>query len=597
MRVNKRVQSVFGALLAISAITSTAWADFSAAFKAIPEDAVLVLSLKSIAETDRKVSDLIKKLEMSEMVPASDISLAQLIIENMEPGDQFDANGSMSLVVLKPDNVMMAMEQVLILAPTKNAAKMLEDMEATKLPSGIWEVTRQGSTAYATPRGTHVAFSPSEEVVEALAESESKKSLADHMSPEAIKGMADLDFVCWMNVEEIVEAASAEIAAFKPLLTMATDPNDPFSVASQKQTMQSIDMMLEGLAGLSLGLGLQPDGIPIRMVLYAKPNTEMGRRFELAEKVEGSAKLNGLPKGEYLFAFASVTSPEALQPGFDDFGPYLDAIGTIEEIDQEKFSQAKDSLKTIMTSTNAMSGVMHILPESAKGVIGASIVLDVIDSAAYCNSWAAFVENSKAIVSEMAGDEFAEYIKPLTFTVDAGKVGDIPYHALGYDMTGLMGLEEEDIEALQELLGPDGLSFRLIPVNKTRVATVFGGGDEFAKLATEAAASDEAPLANDPGIKTSMSRMPSELDAIAVLALDRLLKVVNRGIEAMDEEPLPIEVPKLNEPLSIGSLNGKGWGRVDYYIPMELIVAAKDASMTFMGMNMDAVPADTEPEQ
>jgi hypothetical protein len=588
MRLGRKT---LGCLLLMGLASSLALASFEKAFKAMPEDTVAVISLNSLAEADSKFNDLIEKLEMGEMLPPDQRSLVKLLTEKMKPGDQFDANGSMAIVVLEPSNIMMIWDYFMILAPTKNGEKMLEDMDGTKYPTGVWEVVREGEAAYALPMGTHVGFSPSQELMETLAERESKKSLADQMSPQAMKALDGLDLVVWMNADKLISISRGQIDALLPMLAMAADPNDPFAQTNIKSTTKMIKMLLDGAAGFSFGLGLHDDGVPMRMMFYAKPDTELARRMEMGTNVKGAANLSNLADGDFVVAFSALTNKEAMITGFQDtVMPYVEAARTMEDLDQDQLKKTEDALRAIWTSATAFRGVIQVLPEDATGVFGASLILDVTDSAGFCSAWGEFIDGTKGIVDSLSEGSITEMLEPLVFAADAGKVGDIAYHTLSFDLEATGEFEEEDLEDVEAILGSDGLSFRVLPVTGERVLICFGGGDAYAKLAVKAATSEDAPLAKDAGIKAAMKRLPEGSQNMGFLAADRLLTLINRGALAIDEDPLPVEVPKLKEPLSTGSVAGKTWSRTDMFIPMDFIVAVKDFSISFMGMDQQPEP-------
>jgi len=84
---------------------------------------------------------------------------------------------------------------------------------------------------------------------------------------------------------------------------------------------------------------------------------------------------------------------------------------------------------------------------------------------------------------------------------------------------------------------------------------------------------------------------------VIYLALDNVVTLVrNIGKVLEEEDEFPLEVGELNAPLAVVGRGGEGWSQADVFVPTELMVAAKDAITTMMGMagGPPAVEVETE---
>jgi hypothetical protein len=130
-------------------------------------------------------------------------------------------------------------------------------------------------------------------------------------------------------------------------------------------------------------------------------------------------------------------------------------------------------------------------------------------------------------------------------------------------------------------------------VSPRTVVVGFGGGKTRMAKLIEQAKKDEPALANDEGIKKVVKSLPKERASVTYLAVDRILASVNRVMEALEEERLPVQMPTINAPLAMVGSGGDGWMQLDLFLPTELVIASKNAAMVMMGQA--AAPPTTEP--
>jgi hypothetical protein len=197
--------------------------------------------------------------------------------------------------------------------------------------------------------------------------------------------------------------------------------------------------------------------------------------------------------------------------------------------------------------------------------------------------------------AEEEAENAEEMFAALTFDKDVETVAGVKVSHLKMDLEKVAEMQEADEDELEEFkkfVGKEGVLVRVAAVGDKNVVLTFGGGEPQAAKVIEAAKGNEAPLSKNAGIMKVSEQLPKEQAGVMYVSLDRMLTRIKEFQTHMDEEPLPIEVPRLDAPIAMSGTGGDGWGQYDIFIPMELLVAGKNAAMTMMGQQ--APPAGGE---
>ena len=99
-------------------------------------------------------------------------------------------------------------------------------------------------------------------------------------------------------------------------------------------------------------------------------------------------------------------------------------------------------------------------------------------------------------------------------------------------------------------------------------------------------------------LERTAEALPKKRAQEGYLALDTGAKLVSEIAKIIDE-PLPFAVPEVNAPIVIAaSMTGKTGQQSDVFIPMEVIMAAKDVVQALMMGGMQPAPAASpQPEE
>jgi hypothetical protein len=155
-------------------------------------------------------------------------------------------------------------------------------------------------------------------------------------------------------------------------------------------------------------------------------------------------------------------------------------------------------------------------------------------------------------------------------------------------------MDEEEVEEVKEVIGKEGVLIRIGAVDATRVVATFGGGPARFEAVVKTAKSGEAPLAKDPGIVKTSKAMLSPRTSEGYLAVDNLIQLIRVIGEALDEDPFPVTMKKVDAPAGMVSASvSANAQQTDVFIPMELIMEMQPFVMAMMGAPV-APPQDAK---
>ena len=156
---------------------------------------------------------------------------------------------------------------------------------------------------------------------------------------------------------------------------------------------------------------------------------------------------------------------------------------------------------------------------------------------------------------------------------------------LSITLSSLPEVDAEDVSVIKKILGQDGLLFRVAAASPKHLAITMGGGKSRAEKIIDLCKKGGAPLADRPGIKLVNKSLPKSRQGELYIAVDQILALVKSVARAFGEDDdLPFNLRKINAPVAVVTSNGANFGRVDIFLPTQLIQQLGQAAMTAMMM-------------
>lgn len=591
IRMRHRSLALFAALAA-AVPALPAFADAAAGQKAlmeaVPSDAWAVLMIPSLKGFDAKLAMLGKQLQ----VPIPPIVASAQSFLGL--GEELDVDGGVALVAVDVKN--LGQNGMVIMLPSSNPDAMIKKLASAAAAAGgdeegdeeggdkkpaakspdagggdATKIAMFGQPCFAAKKGNFVVIGKTKDACIAVAKS--KKSLASSIEKQRAAAFASADVV-------ISAAASTWIKGFdeqiKNILQMASAVAGPGGGGAQLD--QAVNNFSQ-LDSVDICLSISESGVGLIGMGTPKAGTDFAKA--LADRKPASQSLLArLPKDDFAFTMGGVAgaktdaSDKEIEQGVNQV---LGMLQAKEKVDAEK-------LKSLIKEANALSNQfgdsafsLSVL-QGADGIIGAALVLQCKDPSDVMTRLGKLVTQLKGLSDE---EEFKKAMTALDHKVGADEIGGSKIDTLAFDLAKLGdAVQPEDTESIKKVLGKDGLTLRFGPVGKDHIVLGIGGGKARFEKVVDAAKSDNGGLSSDASIQRVQKHLPAKKTGEFYLAVDALADGMQRIMTALDEgDSMPFKLGKVNAPVAGATSVDASSGRLDVFVPMELITAVKDASL------------------
>ncbi len=564
------------------------------ALSALPRDAMILICVPNIKQANADFGTAVHDLGLEQTLQLPSDSLMGLLQQKLPFLEELNPEGFAAVVFLPAQNLPeLSLKQALVLS-SKNPKAMLEKTKAEAQENGLWTLTLGGQAMFAAIRGENqLVIGQVADTVQAI--KDSKGGLNEKLESPAMKAMVGLDLVAWVDAERVATILKplAETMLF-PMMT-AQAGTSPLDQKGAEMNKKNIEMLMNGAAAISFGVGLEEAGVVMRGAVKAKPATDLAKRLTVA--TTDDSLLKGLPDGNYILAGGSIASQKQQEAAYSQVEPMISMLKTLEGVEQSDVAELETLAKGLMMATRGSRTTIEELPSGKGGLIGAAIIIQTTDSGKWLQQLQEAIEKGKKIASTFkAGDsakKIEEFLNAFTYTPDAEQMDELKVSTMVIDLSKFSEIDEDMIEELQKVIGSEGIMLRLVAPDAGHVVATFGGGLDYLKHVVETTKKDEAPLMTETGIPAVAEHLPKTHNSVYYIALDHGLKLVQSILKALDEEPLPIAVPDIHAPLGIGTTGGEGWLQFDMFVPVQDMRAGRQVVMTMMGKQA-APPAGTE---
>lgn len=560
----------------------------------IPADAMGCLCVPSLQRFDASYQRAITTLGLQPFVPPPSDSIITLLRQKLPFAEGLDENGMFAVVIMPTENVFELWMKMAMIVPAKDPKSLLETMGAMPGEEGLWSVNVQGQPQHAAILGSRLVFSQMADVVKAFVAS--KEGLSKKLKPGELKSLESLDIALWLDTGRLLKMLKPQIDGFMAMAMAAQAGQNPLAAKQAELNKKQVDMYVEGMSSLGLGLRYGDAGLKLRFAMTARPGSKFGEQIQTRNTTD--SLLRGLPGEDYMVVFGQIMDPEQVKASVDDLDDYFSIADDVEEVDQEKLGRLKGLLKEWLPLMTGFRGSLGTVTPGEFGVFTASVIVETTDSRRWLENLDKAVGFAKDLaVGEAIDADIQQVADAFSFDSEGEELSGAKVAHLKFDLSKIEELDEEDVEEMSGVIGKDGLLLRLAAVDPRTVVVGFGGGSSRMARLLDLAKRNDAALDNDPGIKKVAAQMAKQRQSVMYAAVDEVFAGIHNAQQALDEEPLPVQMPPLDAPLAFTGSGGDGWMQLDIFMPTELLVAGKDAIMKMMGTGGAPPAGETEPKE
>ncbi len=553
-----------------------------AALASIPADAVAFVFIPSVGTLDRDYQQAISTMGLEPLIPPAMKSLVGLLKQQVPALEGLDESGSLALVLMRADMLFGLLEKQALLIPTKDPKAMIALMEGQRWEEGLWTVKIAGQGGYAAISETHLIVAASADVAKAI--KDSKTGMDSRLEATELRALTGLDLALWIDADRLLKMLKPMIDGFlTPMMMHAS--GGAFSAMSAEMNKQQLDLFVEGVATVSLGVSLEPSGLGLRGAMTSKPGSELAKRSKI--RTTTGSLLEGLPATEYMVALGETANPAQWAASLKTLDSLFSILDDVEGIDAEQVKRFKALISELLPMISSIRAAVTPLAPGPDGLVGISVVMDVSDSKRWLELVGKKVDLGKQMLAAVGGkgtyDMLKELSAAITHEVEPEKINGVTVQHCKLDLARLKDVNEDDLAKAMKVIGREGLLVRVAAADSKTVVLSFGGGKGPMGALIEQARKREAPLARDAGIRKVAAHLPKERAEVAYFAVDRIVTWVQNVMKVLEEEGLPFQMPAISAPVAVAVSGDDGLVQVDLFLPMELLVTVKNSAMVLMG--------------
>jgi len=592
MKVFKRtVMSLLG--LALLATGSTVQAANNADIaKIMPKDCWAFVAVRSINAIQER-ADMLTQLELGipPMPPIAPMAQMQSGL-----GETLDLGRPIFVVAMDVKRFGSAGEDMpedptnalLAFIPATDSAAMIGKVAAAEGDGPVRQVMMMGQQLYAAPRDDYVVFGRSEKTVKAGV---LKSNAGLELNRAQVDCLNACDIYISAGLSKGFEAYRQEVMGFMQMAMAATDPSG--------ESAKTLEKQLSELAHVDFGIALSNDGFSLHTVVVPKKESDMEKLFGDMKNVDKSL-LSAMPKETYLIAASGTTPYSVHQEKFGNQNivsqifKQMQAAGGAVEANEAAVKALDAELIKLQRSVDAFAMNMAALDGGDGGYLGASMILESREPKACLDSMRTIYTN----LWKLSDDEDLKKAKtmlthkPDAETIEGGKVDTIALKMEEFATETEMS--EEDKKMFKKLLGNE-VTIRFGVVGDNHLLVSFGGGQARYANTAKVIKSGGANLLSDPGITSSMSKMPSPRSMEGFISVENILRIAKTISTAMGEpDNIPFEIPDINAPIGMDSTMVDNAFRFDLIVPMKLVKGIKKAIDEQAKREMEAFDEEEE---
>lgn len=558
--------------LAVAVLTAPATAAAPKVFGEIPLDAPGAIVIRDLAGLSKKVAMLDKKLGLDRPEMADMLGMMKAM-SGMVAGMDDDGDIAMVMTAMPDPDAGAGEPDMVILVPLKNYADFLgnfgvEDVDA----AGITPFEMQGQPSFAKKHGGYAAIAQTRAVLKAFKGGGDAELMSAKVGKLGNQAMSGSDVMLYVNFAkvgpEIAPMIQQGLAQAMVEMQANLPPGDDGEMAELMMKMYGdlINGFVRDADGMVVGLDLTEAGVGFAMSAQFKPGSPMAKQF--AANGKGVA-MNKLPKRPFMLAMSMDT--DALP-----IGKWIAAMAGHMPEGHWMAGMLENSAKSFGDGGGVMQQAYYG-PVAGGGVPSLLNSVSIVST----DNPAAYIKSTREALELMGKQEVAPGMKAIVSWKDnAMQVAGRPVHqyTLRYQLPPEM----------MKQLGPMALfvaqgSTGYVTHTDKAVIQTSGADPTLIKAALDAAEGKGELLEANPQFAAARKHMHDHRVMEAYIGIGTIMQMVNGllGMFAPDAVvPVPADLPPVATSISVHS----GSASMRQHVPMEVIVAAKNAITKVMEM-------------
>jgi hypothetical protein len=577
-RVRSAALRVACGLLAAGALSAAAPAARAQALKQVPSDALVVVKINHLSDTNAKVSALLEQMGVVDLVgPQAKDPLKAFTDQTGIPAASLDASRDAAVFVPnvaggKEEDEEAEQPPVVILLPVSDYKAFIAGLSGAKTEGEVTtgRFKEANEDTFVAHWGDYAALTPQKALL---------SGKHDGLSPSGAAGreLDQKDFCVYVNFPVLKKVLQPKLAEAKTKAIAEAEGNMGDADAAKKelgkavidQGFNVVESFLRDAEPTTIGLSVTKAGVLSNMVVAFTPGSYLGTMFGQMKTTDGPL-LGGLPDEKYLFYGGSVQDPKMLAKLIDDLVAPIDAkLSGLGEAGT-KIHTLVDLYKAALANSDGGS-VGMVVPTAAfgQGSLIRYVAVMHADAEKLKNAQEQMAEMQSGIMASL-GVQGQEMMK-VSVTKNAKTVDGVSFDAIKteVDPAANNGQAAQAQQMMQYAFGPDGDVVVVGAVNDHTLVSGLGLDDQLLGSVIEAAKSNKDVLT--AGVKAVDAELPKARSAVAYIDLAQFFTTGLSYAHALGMN-MPVQLPANLPPigLSFGTDPDSAAMRFDAFVPASL---------------------------
>jgi len=516
-----------------------------AALDAVPSNALGVVIVNNLAETDAKIATVARLLQLP--VP-SPLFMAKMTAGIKEGLDE----KSVALGAVFPGKDEAGPPLVAVFVPVTDYKKFIAQFEPADDTTDVTQVQIGNSTATVGQKGNFAVFGPAERGEELKAVIEAKTGLAAEFAPigSFINQQQVAGVVTTAGLKTTVAAARQGLAAARKALEGAGEQGK-MALNAFAMYDELFKVLESDVTHLAIGSRIDKEG---GVHLTSRSIFKKGGSLAKASQGIKPASGEGLAKlapGPFLFAGEFVIPAEWMSGMMQWSMEMMQTTSgeKAEKLSEEDAKKLADSMAASMKGVHSMAMVMG-LPKSGESIYSSTTGIIIVDNAKE------YMANYKLALAEM-NETVGKLENPLmpAYEVQEIKIDGVAALEITTDMSKVMqqGGGDPNVARMMELfVGKDGkLNIYVAPVDETTIALAYVSKEQLTKTIA-AAKAGSAGFATDSNVAATAASLPKGAQWVGYLSPEGVMVFAQQMIAVIGGPDAAGRLPKFPASPPIG---------------------------------------------
>jgi len=576
MRIRRQVTTTIVAVLIGLFLCASARAQQAGVLDQVPGDALVVVRVKNLSETNKKLAKYMKELGLDQMQPELADPLGALQQQgHLQKG--LNTNGDLAFAFLNPEAFGGDPEKSMVFVfPVTDFKAFVGNFKDPKEEGGVTKASPPdgGEDVYLAQWGNFAAVSPAKEVL-------AKKPTGVKLQGAIAKEADANDLIVYANMNSIRPLVLPHIKDGRQMLMAQVDDamNNigdagkkfaPVVRALVNQIANVTEGFLNDSTGVTLGFSLGDAGVTSTLLADFKPDSYAGK-LVAQQKNTNQPLTTGLPDRTYFAFGGTVQDPQVATRVFSDFlDPITKELANIPE--GKSINTAVEAFKKTIGATtgNSMGWVAPSAPGQES--LFQQIVVMHGDAAAIQAGERQMMQSMADLmkmVPQQQGMSSSFEMKQGAKNV-AGVSLDAYEQKFNLDDKNPQAAQLKQIMSM--IYGPNGQSGVMGQVGPKTFIVVQGGTDQLISDAIGAAKGNAAPGgAAAQSVKSVASHLPQNRTAEFYVEVDNIVNTGLKFAKANGFAPGNLKLQGDLPPIGAACASEQNAVRVDGFIPLDLV--------------------------